>query len=102
MESLSPGERRCVEGYLELLRSQLGENLVRVVLFGSMARGEAWPDWMPMHSDMDLLVLTNDAVSDEVQQKLVNETYWTVARFESPEPGLPAEFAERGRVLYSA
>lgn len=38
--------------YAELLRGALGGNLVSVVLFGSVARGEAGPD-----SDIDLLIV---------------------------------------------
>jgi predicted nucleotidyltransferase len=38
--------------YAELLRGALGENLLSVVLFGSVARGEAGPD-----SDIDLLIV---------------------------------------------
>jgi predicted nucleotidyltransferase len=38
--------------YAELLRGALGDNLVSVVLFGSVARGEAGPD-----SDIDLIVV---------------------------------------------
>ncbi len=41
--------------YAELLRITLKENLVAVVLFGSVARGEAGPD-----SDLDLLVICED------------------------------------------
>ncbi len=47
-ESLAAAAAR----YAELLRGALGENLVSVVLFGSVARGEAGPD-----SDIDLLVV---------------------------------------------
>lgn len=41
--------------YAELLRITLKENLVAVILFGSVARGEAGPD-----SDLDLLVICED------------------------------------------
>ena len=47
-EALDAAARR----YAELLRQTLGDNLVSVVLFGSVARGEARPD-----SDIDLLIV---------------------------------------------
>jgi predicted nucleotidyltransferase len=40
--------------YTEVLKEQLGESLVAVVLFGSVARGEA-----TSHSDIDLLVVAS-------------------------------------------
>lgn len=47
--------RAAAERYADLLRDALGERLVSVVLFGSVARGEARPD-----SDIDLLVVAED------------------------------------------
>ncbi len=41
--------------YADLLHGALGDNLVSVVLFGSVARGEATPD-----SDLDLLIVCED------------------------------------------
>lgn len=43
------------QAYTEALRRSLGEKLVAVVLFGSVARGEATPS-----SDVDLLVVAED------------------------------------------
>lgn len=43
---------RAAEWYADLLRAHLGENLVSIVLFGSVARAEATSD-----SDIDLLVV---------------------------------------------
>lgn len=45
----------AAERYAELLQGALGRNLVSVVLFGSVARGEAGPD-----SDIDLLILAEE------------------------------------------
>jgi predicted nucleotidyltransferase len=57
--SLTHQEWRVVEGLLDLLRSELGGELVAVWLFGSRARGEADltetdPD---LRSDIDLMVV---------------------------------------------
>jgi predicted nucleotidyltransferase len=55
-------ERRIKEPYLSLLRKltsilleNLGENLISVVVYGSVARGEARED-----SDIDLLIIARD------------------------------------------
>mgnify|MGYP002396730285 CR=1 FL=1 len=61
--------------YVVLLVDQLAGNLAEVWVFGSAASGDMWPDWMPMHSDIDLLFLTNQAVPQGVQEALVYETY---------------------------
>jgi hypothetical protein len=58
-----------------LLRAQLGERLVQVRMFGSAARGDMWPAHSPMHSDIDLLVITREVVSEDEQEALLNETY---------------------------
>lgn len=47
--------RAAAERYTDLLRDAFGPRLVSVVLFGSVARGEARPD-----SDIDLLVVVED------------------------------------------
>jgi predicted nucleotidyltransferase len=47
--------RAAAERYAALLRDAFGDQLVSVVLFGSVARGEARPD-----SDIDLLVVAED------------------------------------------
>jgi hypothetical protein len=58
-----------------LLRERLGGSLLRLVLFGSAARGDMWDAGSPMHSDIDLLVVTAEALPAETAELLVNETY---------------------------
>ena len=53
--------------------SPLG-SLLRLVL-GSAARGDMWDAGWPMHSDIDLLVVTAEALPPETAEQLVNETY---------------------------
>lgn len=43
---------RAIKEFCELLRGELGENLLGIRLFGSVARGTATPE-----SDIDILVL---------------------------------------------
>jgi predicted nucleotidyltransferase len=64
-----------MERYRALLRERLGERLVEIRLFDSAARGDMWAAHWPMHSDIDLLVVTRGAISEEMQDELVDETY---------------------------
>ena len=61
--------------YVRLLSDRIGENLIDVILFGSAARGDMWAPGSPMHSDIDLLVLTRAAVPEPEQNALIDETY---------------------------
>ncbi|MBI4610222.1 MAG: nucleotidyltransferase domain-containing protein [Candidatus Rokubacteria bacterium] len=60
VSALDPNEiplalRAAAERYAGLLHGALGQNLVSVVLFGSVARGDAGPD-----SDIDLLIIAEE------------------------------------------
>jgi predicted nucleotidyltransferase len=72
---LTDAERRCLERYVALLAERLEDDLVEVVVFGSVARGEAWPAGMPMRSDLDLAVLTRRELSAEEKDALFEPTY---------------------------
>jgi hypothetical protein len=71
---LTETERDCLSRYCALLAARLPD-LVVVRMFGSAARGDMWPAGSPMHSDIDLLVVTRDAVPQALQEELGNETY---------------------------
>jgi predicted nucleotidyltransferase len=58
-----------------LLHRGLGESLIEVRMFGSAARGVMWPATSPMHSDIDLLVVTRGEVPPAEKEHLLNETY---------------------------
>ncbi len=75
LELLNEAERRTLDAYVELLRERLGERLVSVRVFGSVARGESWPRGMPIHSDLDLLVLVREPLEPGLQQELIDATY---------------------------
>ena len=75
LESLSPAERGALDAYVALLRERLGDDLLAVRVFGSVARGEAWWDGMPIRSDLDLLVLVREPLDAALQQELVDATY---------------------------
>ncbi len=52
---LTPNERAALDKYVARLREMYGDRLVRVVLFGSKARGDS-----DAESDLDVLVVLND------------------------------------------
>ena len=118
LQHLNHLERDCVQRYFSLLHERLGGNLHQIWLFGSAARGSMWPDSSPMHSDIDILVLTSEPLSGEEQEGLINETYplflecgrqiaptfRTAKEFESTENRQRREFFDNvkseGAVLY--
>jgi predicted nucleotidyltransferase len=73
--SLGQLERDCLARYCALLERRLGDGLVAVRVFGSAARGDMWPGHSPMHSDIDLLVVTRAEVPAAEQEQLLEETY---------------------------
>jgi predicted nucleotidyltransferase len=52
---LAPNERAALDAFVARLRGQYGNKLVRVVLFGSKARGDS-----DTESDLDVLVVLDD------------------------------------------
>jgi hypothetical protein len=71
---LSEAERFCLDRYLDLLVESLGDRLLEVSVFGSVARGESWPRGMPIRSDLDLLVVTGAPLDQEEIDALVDAT----------------------------
>ncbi len=79
--------RRLAADYLEALKKSLGDSLVAVVLFGSVARGEA-----TSVSDIDLLVVASGLPKGRFARLRLLE-----AADESVEPGLE-KLRQRGIV----
>jgi len=78
---LTETEGDCLDRSVDHLAAQLGDDLVEVWVFGSVARGESWPPGMKIPSDLDLdldldlaVVVRRDLADDE-KQSLVNATY---------------------------
>jgi predicted nucleotidyltransferase len=102
-------ERACLSRFCALLQERLGERLVEVRIFGSAARGDMWPAHSPMHSDIDLLVVTRSDIPEDESDELLNETYplylecgrqlsphfFSQRRLAEPEDQRAAEFLER-------
>jgi predicted nucleotidyltransferase len=78
-------------------------------MFGSAARGDMWPAHSPMHSDIDLLVITRAPLRDVEGEELLNETYplylecgrqlsphfYTERRLAEPDDERTREFLQR-------
>src|SRR4051794_29595387 len=75
MAALNDVERACLSRFCRLLEQRLGDRLAEVRMFGSAARGDMWSAHSPMHSDVDLLVVTRLEVPEEQQEALLDETY---------------------------
>jgi predicted nucleotidyltransferase len=72
---LTASERSCLSRYITLVDQRLRDNLLEVIIFGSVARGESWPRGMPIRSDLDVLVVTDMALDESVIQELVDATF---------------------------
>ena len=64
VERLSPSERAALTVFIDHLRQRYGDGLLRVVLFGSQARGDS-----DSESDLDVLVV----VRAQDEWRCVNE-----------------------------
>lgn len=58
---------RALEAFLEKLKAQEGANLLRVAIFGSVARGDSRLD-----SDIDLFVLVKNGTREELRDRIVD------------------------------
>ena len=72
---LTETERDCLDRSVDHLAAQLGDDLVEVWVFGSVARGESWPPGMKIPSDLDLAVVVHRDLADDEKESLVNATY---------------------------
>jgi len=62
------GKREAVEYFVKLLKERFGERIREVILFGSVARGDAKED-----SDIDVLV-----IGEGITQREISELTWEV------------------------
>jgi predicted nucleotidyltransferase len=108
---LTGPERSCLERYVETLVDTLGDEVIEISVYGSVARGESWPAGMPIRSDLDLLVVTSEPVPDDVVAALADATmplflesgrqlgpvFRTPADLEHPKTERAAEFVRQFR-----
>jgi predicted nucleotidyltransferase len=81
----------CAEEFAELLAQKLGGRLVKVILFGSVAKGFA-----DVSSDVDVLVVV-DRISDDVRSTVAEIAFDVSVRF-----GEPIEYIVMGLEEYRA
>ncbi len=74
LELLNDVERGTLAAYVSTLARRLGNRLLAVRVFGSVARGESWPAGMPIRSDLDLLVLVAEPLPAGEIDELVDAT----------------------------
>lgn len=83
--------RRIAEDFARLLEGELGEQLVSVVLYGSVARGDS-----QIGSDIDMLVVV-DAPSPEKKKAVGERVADLVMEFENT--GLMEKLFQQGRLV---
>ncbi len=71
---LTDVEQRTLDAYVDTLREHLGNRLLTVRIFGSVACNESWPAGMPIRSDLDLLVLVSTSLETTEEQALIDAT----------------------------
>jgi predicted nucleotidyltransferase len=87
-------EQNCRDRYCRLLAERLGDALVGVRMFGSAARGDMWPAHSPMHSDIDLPVITRGEVGAECGRQL-SPQFVTQQRLAAPADARTGAFLEQ-------
>ena len=73
MNNLTEKEKKAIDELLEGLKKLYGDNLCRVILYGSKARGEGTDD-----SDIDIMVVLKNLGSRAVERKRISEIVWKV------------------------
>jgi predicted nucleotidyltransferase len=66
-------EKKAIGELIEKLRETYGENLVKVILYGSKARGDQTDD-----SDIDIMVVLGDYVDIKKERFKIYDIVWSV------------------------
>ncbi len=94
--TLTRREKETLRTFVERVRQSLGENLVRIILFGSKARGRA-----KRGSDIDLLVIVqNRDIPTEkkvIEQVVETELHYNIYRL-SPVIYSVEDYEERKKI----
>jgi uncharacterized protein (UPF0332 family)/predicted nucleotidyltransferase len=79
---------KCARGFAELLANRLKGRLIKVVLFGSVAKGSCSAD-----SDVDLLIIV-DRVDEDVKRIIAESAFEASLEFQEPIEYIVMEFEE--------
>jgi predicted nucleotidyltransferase len=74
MNNLTEKEKQAVKELIDELKKLYGDNLSRVILYGSKARGDATED-----SDIDILVVLKKIQNFSLERKKVKEISWRLS-----------------------
>jgi predicted nucleotidyltransferase len=74
MNNLTEKEKQVVKELIDELKKLYGDNLSRVILYGSKARGDATED-----SDIDILVVLKKIQNFSLERKKVKEISWRLS-----------------------
>jgi len=74
MNNLTEKEKQALKELVEELKKLYGDNLSRVILYGSKARGDATED-----SDIDILVILKNIQNFSFEKKRVREISWKIS-----------------------
>jgi predicted nucleotidyltransferase len=74
MNNLTEKEKQAVKELVDELKKLYGDNLSRVILYGSKARGDATED-----SDIDILVVLKNIQNFSLERKKVKEISWRLS-----------------------
>jgi len=66
-------EKKAVGELIEKLKKTYGDNLVKVILYGSKARGDSTED-----SDIDIMVVLSDYVDIKKERFKIYDIVWSV------------------------
>jgi predicted nucleotidyltransferase len=96
MITLTKREKEALRAFIEGVRQSLGENLVKVILFGSKARGES-----KRGSDIDLLVIVQKrnipTEKKVIEQVVETELHYNIYRL-SPMIYSVEDYEERRKM----
>jgi predicted nucleotidyltransferase len=73
MNNLTEKERQALRELVEGLKELYGDNLSRVILYGSKARGNA-----AEYSDIDIMVVLKEVKDLPEQRKKITELVWPI------------------------
>ena len=66
-------EKKAVEELIEKLKLIYGDNLVKVILYGSKARGDSTED-----SDIDIMVILKDGLDIQKEKRNIRYISWEI------------------------